>query len=121
MKPLALFFVIFLISMPGFAQQPGLNGRALTCEPIEFAELNSLDFDELEQMYCSAFIGGKAAMDRAAAVPASDVYATSQANRMALAFSDRCMRIMRPAGDIAAIKFKDKRFACAKYEAASQK
>lgn len=100
------------------APKKEINLRAFSCEPIEFAELNSVGFAELESMYCSAHEGSSREFDRAKAVPDWDNNRVITATRMALAFSERCKRIYMPASDIARRKFAGQKFDCAPYKAA---
>lgn len=89
-----------------------INMRALLCEPIEFSELNSLDFSELEGMYCSSYSAAMRAFDRAAVERSNDPRRNLAIDRETLAFTATCKRIFMPASDIAKRKFDGKKFDC---------
>jgi len=114
-----LYLLALLAAFPllSIAEQSKLvNSRAFSCEAIDFAELNSLDFNELEQFHCSAAVGSKRLFDGAAAVPASDVNATIAANKYALSVSGGCLKILSTTGDIARRRFSGQKFACDEYK-----
>lgn len=115
---LASLLALSPIAFAQDAPKAQISTRAFACEPIEFAELNSVDFAELESMYCSAHEGSSREFDRAKAVPDWDNNRVITATRMALAFSERCKRIYMPASDIARRKFAGQKFDCAPYKAA---
>lgn len=110
---LALLAAFPMLSIAGQSKQ--VNSRAFSCEAIDFAELNSLDFNELEQFHCSAAVGSKSLFDRAAAIPSSDVNGTIAANKYALSESRGCLKIITTTGDIARRRFSGQKFACDEY------
>lgn len=119
MRTLLLATLLALSSMT-FAQdapKKQINMRAFACERIEFAELNSVDFNELEQMYCSASEGDAREYERAKQIPDADPNRVIIALQMSLDFSEKCKRIYKPATDIARRKFAGQKFDCAPYKA----
>lgn len=115
---------VTMILMSDIGQR--INIRAFGCDPIDFAELNSLDFGGLEEMYCSASLGHNFFLDRFNKATADNnslagVNATIQQGRAAMAMAEKCFRTLSTAGDLQRRKFKEQKFDCSQYKLPSKK
>ena len=113
--------ILLFISFNTLANESNLlvNSRAVQCKKIDFAELNTVDKNELESIYCGYIVGE---LVSEATIKAQEVkYANDPKMQVYLAEAriNELMQCTAPKTEIIDIlnrKFKGQRFECDKYK-----